>query len=388
MGTDLLAMQPALMLLLMLGAAAGLRSEPELPPVCAGDCLPGECVGGESFQCTKCSEGRRLILETGKNYGRCITCASNCERGECVGERGDQCLKCRSDRVMVSGISKEYGTCVQCVNTCSENKCLGERADQCTGCDHPRVLVDLMAEDLSRNATRDAKPAVGTCTECASSCAKTKCIGPRSDQCTACSPERALVLRGNSTPGTCVECASNCLEGHCAGEHSYQCTKCAENKVLVHLTSGPDAGKGFGTCVSCSYTCKPLMCVGSEPHQCTECAEGRTLLPWRGNTFGECPANSVVSNQLLQARLKQEHEELMVLRHQRAMTMKQMRLKRLLAQRQQERREGTLLKEGSEVKDLSSVAKNPVLLKATQASTCLEHDTNMINFILPPSKNL
>merc|ERR1712070_990187 len=332
--------------------------------------MPGRCTGAESYHCTKCVEDRRLILEPGKAHGRCIMCASNCQSGQCVGERSDQCTGCTSAKVLITNKGVDYGTCIQCPHTCREKQCVGERADQCTACDHPRTLVNLLSQE-SRSDQIDQLPAtnfsgsssaipkeVGTCTACASSCEVAHCVGPGSNQCTKCPPERAFVATGNASHGSCVSCASNCLEAHCAGRHSYQCTKCVESKVLIPFKDGPYAGKGFGTCVSCAETCKPLMCVGSETFQCTECGPGRTLVPKEGAPYGECPANSVLSNSLLRARLQQQQAELASLRE-----VKALRLKRRLARRQKILRESqgtTVHSNDPRVQELGTLVHNPL----------------------------
>jgi len=58
-----------------------------------------------------------------------------------------------------------------------------------------------------------------------------------------------------------------------------------------------------------------MQCVGSYPNQCTACGEGRTLLKTPGKAYGECPADSVVSNNILQQRLQEQRD---LLKQQRA----------------------------------------------------------------------
>lgn len=329
------------------------------PEVCASDCLPGKCAGVRSWQCTKCVEGRRLLLMPNKSYGRCAACASSCKPGQCVGERGDQCTSCTSTKVLVKRSGVDYGTCIVCANTCREKQCVGERADQCTSCDHPRVLVDFLGSPEALAANRTPKE-VGTCTTCASSCAIAECVGPGSDQCKKCPPERAFVKQGDATYGSCVSCASNCLQGHCAGPHSYQCTKCDASKVLIEFKDGPNAGGGLGTCVACSNTCKPMMCVGSETTQCTECGPGRTLIPREGKTHGECPANSVLSSKILQSRLMQQQTELAALREERAATLKR-RISRRLRESRGTSSQNQVVSKDPHVRELGGLVQNPLL---------------------------
>lgn len=309
-------------LVLSWAVASAVANPPDPPPVCASDCMPEHCVGEKSWHCTRCVAERGLLLQevqdkslgNGEPYGRCITCASNCAPGKCVGEKSSQCTECDSTKLLVKRPGQDFGTCIQCANSCKEKMCVGERGDQCTACYPPHVLLDTanekqLAQQLTGNANGTTNTSLphGTCTRCATSCSPGKCTGPRSDQCTECPAERSFVSMGNTSYGTCVSCASNCLQGHCAGEKSWQCTKCDDSKILIEPTDGPDVGKGFGTCVSCAATCKPKQCIGSYANQCTACGEGRTLLKTPGKDYGECPADSVVSNDLLQQRLQEEH---------------------------------------------------------------------------------
>jgi len=354
------------------GTSNGELELDALPVVCSSVCMPNQCVGGgKSYECTKCVSDRHLVLQPGKTYGRCITCASNCAIGKCVGERGDECTECVSTKLLIKNKGLDYGTCIQCPGSCKDKQCVGERGDQCTGCDFPKTLVNLLSGETESDkvgqlpatnfsGSSSAIPkVVGTCTACVSSCLPSKCVGPGSDQCTECPPERAFRAVGNSSHGLCLSCASNCLQAHCQGPHSYQCTKCIESKVLIPFKDGPYAGKGFGTCVACAGTCKPLMCVGSGSAQCTECGAGRSLVPKEGKTYGECPANSVLSNKFLRARLEQQQAELASLRE-----AKTLRLKQRMARRQSMLREsrGTNIKsEDPRVQELGGLVHNPLL---------------------------
>jgi len=162
---------------------------------------------------------------------------------------------------------------------------------------------------------------VGTCVACASNCKTGHCVGERGDQCTACNSDRTLVLRpspsGNGTAnyGECVTCANNCLPGKCVGKHAWECLACASNKVLIKATDGPFAGKPYGSCMQCAYTCQARACVGEKTWQCTGCPPGRTLVKHdETKPFGYCAANSVVQNQLLQQQIKEQAEEIAMLK--------------------------------------------------------------------------
>ncbi|KCV67418.1 hypothetical protein H696_06141, partial [Fonticula alba] len=176
-------------------------------------------------------------------------------------------------------ISADGRQCVACAASCSA--CLGPASDQCSACAGNRYLPGGLP---------------GTCRSCDAACSG--CTGPTASQCTACA---AGWLRAPSG-----ECVRTCPEGTgISAPGSSQCKACADAGCLSCVTAQPGAicrtcrpglqidatGK---QCLQCHGTC--ATCDGNGLANCLTCAPG--LLLHGASCVNPCPDGTFADGEI------------------------------------------------------------------------------------------
>ena len=260
-----------------------------------GDCVCSEqvcnspcktCLTTDPSSCTSCVDSQPLLLPTGGcgtscpwNYaadtsGACLACNASCHT--CNGPRADQCTSCASFGVnahlhngqcLLSCPPQTYEepltrVCKACHGSC--RSCTGPRSTECTSCTPnsctssscpPHVLPILdRSTCVSRCADGRYPNASGACQPCHSACRL--CRGPGNHQCI------------DPTPRTPFR-DSDCQRG--ASRRGRRCVLpggCSDGSVGLPATSSRP-----GECVSCSnFDCR--VCDPADSMSCLACKPG------------------------------------------------------------------------------------------------------------------
>ena len=238
----------------------------------------------------------------------CLSCVS----GFMPNEKPDNTVNCHCP---YAKFLSAPGVCTPCVLGCVE--CFGPAMLDCTrcnwgltytatGCQCPTGSTLSLVGDRCEAAV-DVTCGIGRypgttgCLNCDSSCSK--CTGSANTQCSACDPNRGLVLAGNScvcgagmyTPaGTtfiqCQKCDWTCAT--CSGDSKTNCLTCGVQRTLVSgkcvcastafadgekcysITAVATCGAGKfmdddGICKKCNLAC--ATCVGPFNSHCLTC---------------------------------------------------------------------------------------------------------------------
>ncbi|XP_038647741.1 extracellular matrix protein FRAS1 [Scyliorhinus canicula] len=281
----------------------------------------------DNQNCLTCSEGR--VLHNGKcashcpqGYykdvaNRCAACHASC--ATCTGS-SVHCASCsdhlslHKGRCLIAcpdGFYSENGACQACRHPC--RTCVGPRQFDCTNCLKLEEVIQIH-QDGHRiphgECVTDCKPhfyvnSEKVCTECHSTC--TSCTGSSPQNCTACSPPRALYESKclHTCPegfyhqdNVCYSCYPFCKQ--CNGPSDSDCLACHPHVTLLdgYCRTRCDEGQYLnqvGYCVDCQPQCKhcaaDLRGTGSV---CLYCKDTREML-LGDRCISHCPTGYFMS---------------------------------------------------------------------------------------------
>ncbi|XP_059502133.1 extracellular matrix protein FRAS1 isoform X2 [Stegostoma tigrinum] len=287
-------------------------------------------------KCLTCSEGK--VIHNGK-------CASHCPEGY-YKDVANRCVACHASCTICTGSSEHCTSCPdhfslhksQCLATCPEGfysangvcqacsrpcrACVGPKQSDCTNCLKPEEVIqthDDTHEDTHElphgECVADCKShfyvnSGQVCTECHATCKS--CTGSSPQNCTACSPPRALYESKclHTCPegfyrqdDACFSCHPSCKQ--CDGPSDSDCLTCHPHIKLLNGYCRTSCREGqylnqVGYCVDCQPQCQhctaDLKDTGSV---CVYCKNPREML-FGDTCISHCPTGYFMSRGICQ----------------------------------------------------------------------------------------